>query len=79
VVRHAGASRVELTLQRQPGGIRLQISDNGRGLNGGVSADASGIRGMRERALLIDGQLTLAPAPMGGVLVTLDVPLHEDE
>jgi two-component system sensor histidine kinase UhpB len=79
VVRHAAASRAELTLEPRPGGIRLQISDDGRGLNGDVPKDTSGIRGMRERALLINGDLTLGPAPLGGVVVTLDVPLHKDE
>ena len=78
VVRHAGASRAELTLAPRPGGLRLQVVDDGRGLNGAVAGDANGIRGMRERALLINGVLTVGPASLGGAAVTLDVPLNED-
>jgi two-component system sensor histidine kinase UhpB len=78
VVRHAGASRAELRLERRPGGLRLEVTDDGRGLNGGFVGDANGIRGMRERALLIDADLSVGPGSSGGVTVTLDLPMSED-
>jgi two-component system sensor histidine kinase UhpB len=36
--------------------------------------EGAGIRGMRERAILIDAQLTLSPAPTGGTELRLVVP-----
>lgn len=72
VARHAGASRVELSLTRVPRGVQLHVVDDGRGLNG--AGDGAGIRGMRERALLIGAHLVVAPGPAGGTEVRLTVP-----
>lgn len=75
VVRHADASCAELRLERLPHAVRLQVLDDGRGLDGAGFGNSSGIRGMRERALLVDGTLSVRPRQTGGVEVTLDVPL----
>lgn len=72
VARHARASEVELSLEQHHGGATLRVVDDGRGLDS--SAPASGIRGMRERALLIGARLSITSAPRGGVAVKLDVP-----
>jgi CheY-like chemotaxis protein len=55
ITRHAAATHVELELARGPGNVTLQINDNGRGMNG--AAEGAGIRGMRERAILVDAEL----------------------
>jgi two-component system, NarL family, sensor histidine kinase UhpB len=72
VARHADASRVELGLVPVDDGVRLEICDNGHGLNGAMPGN--GIRGMRERALLVGGRLTLESPQAGGVRVRLDIP-----
>ncbi|MFD5123545.1 histidine kinase [Streptomyces sp. NPDC058385] len=72
--RHAHAGRVDLTLQRTPDTVELRVRDNGRGIDG--AAEGAGIRGMRERALLIGAGLTLGPAPECGTEVRLTVPTH---
>ncbi|WP_328687703.1 HAMP domain-containing sensor histidine kinase [Streptomyces phaeochromogenes] len=71
-VRHAHAQRLDLTLRRSPTGVELRIRDDGLGLQGAL--EGSGIRGMRERALLIGAELTLGPSPEGGTEVRLTVP-----
>ncbi|MGQ0719905.1 MAG: sensor histidine kinase [Pseudonocardiales bacterium] len=71
IARHANASRVRLSLTGERDGVVLRITDDGRGLNG--SGEGTGIRGMRERALLIGGHLTLDPTPAGGTEVRLVV------
>ncbi|MFI1488002.1 HAMP domain-containing sensor histidine kinase [Streptomyces sp. NPDC020747] len=71
-VRHAHAQRLDLTLRRSPTGVELRIRDDGLGLQG--APEGSGIRGMRERALLIGAELTLCPSPEGGTEVRLTVP-----
>jgi two-component system sensor histidine kinase UhpB len=71
VVRHAGASRVELSLLARGGAIRLEVSDDGRGLDDGVG-QGSGIRGMRERAILIGADLAIRSGP-GETRLTLDL------
>jgi two-component system, NarL family, sensor histidine kinase UhpB len=72
VARHARASRVDLSLAAIEGGVRLEVSDNGHGLDN--ATPGNGIRGMRERALLVGGRLVVRPGPTGGVNVQLDVP-----
>jgi two-component system sensor histidine kinase UhpB len=73
VARHAGASRVELALTREPDGVLLRITDDGRGLSGAV--EGAGIRGMRERAILIGATLAIDPRTGGGTEVRLLVPI----
>jgi two-component system sensor histidine kinase UhpB len=73
IARHAGASRVELALTREPAGVVLRITDDGRGLDG--ASEGAGIRGMRERAILVGADLTLSPTPAGGTEVRLIVPV----
>jgi len=75
VARHAHATRVELTLERGPGSVVLRIADDGRGLSDDAVLESSGgLRGMRERALLVGGALAIRGAAQGGVEVRLEVP-----
>lgn len=75
VARHAGAGRILLSLRREDGAALLAVRDDGRGLPAAAAASSSnGIRGMRERALLIGAALTLASTEGGGTEVTLRVP-----
>jgi two-component system sensor histidine kinase UhpB len=72
-LRHSGAQSVELSLAVDRAGLSLLVADDGRGLDGSES-EGAGIRGMRERALLIGGRLRV-DSPFGrGVRVRLDVP-----
>jgi len=81
IARHADASRVEIALQPGPESVVLRVVDDGRGiptpdpftLNG-----HGGLRGMRERALLVGGALAVKRAGEGGVEVRLEVPAGED-
>jgi len=54
--------------------VLLRVADNGCGLRDGP-ARGGGIRGMRERALMIGGSLLLGVGAEGGVEVDLTVPL----
>ena len=79
VVRHAGARRIDLTLKRDDSGaVVLSVCDDGRGIADPPAQPASnGIRGMRERALLVGAELTVGPGPRGGTAVRLRVPPEE--
>ncbi|XVU29373.1 sensor histidine kinase [Actinoplanes sp. CA-054009] len=70
--RHSGAHQVELSLRTEADGVRLCVRDDGRGI--GAATEGAGIRGMRERALLIGATLTVEPAPGGGTAVSLRIP-----
>jgi len=70
--RHADASHVELSLEPVPDGVLLRVRDDGKGLDG--VRPGSGMRGMRERALLIGGDLRFEQVDGGGFEVRLRVP-----
>jgi two-component system, NarL family, sensor histidine kinase UhpB len=73
--RHSGASRVEVHLRRlEGGGVELTVVDDGRGFAFDESEGGLGIAGMRERALLIGGELTIESRPGRGTTVRLTVP-----
>ena len=74
--RHAGAGQVTVTLARAAGGVHLRVSDDGVGAPPGARGEGSGIRGMRERALLIGAAITITH-PAQGTEVVLDIPDSE--
>jgi two-component system sensor histidine kinase UhpB len=76
VARHAGAKRVEVTLQPGTDSVVLRVADDGRGLpDSGTSANGhNGLRGMRERAILVGGALAIKRSPDGGVEIRFEVP-----
>ena len=75
VLRHAGAKHVELVLSADDeGGVMLVVRDDGVGLPEDAEERSNGIRGMRERALLIGAQLSVRRAAAGGTEVQLLIP-----
>lgn len=75
VARHAQASRVELSLEAGPGSVVLAVVDDGRGFDESTAENGSGgLRGMRERAILVGGALAVKRGRGGGVEVRLEVP-----
>lgn len=72
--RHSETSRVNLSLESDSTEIVLRVRDYGRGLEG--AAAGSGIRGMRERALFVAGNLVIRVPSGGGTEVTLTIPVN---
>jgi two-component system, NarL family, sensor histidine kinase UhpB len=71
--RHAQAGRVQVLLDAGPQSVVLRVIDDGRGFADG-QPDGGGIRGMRERAVLIGGALAVKPGAEGGVEVRFEAP-----
>ena len=76
--RHAATDEAELVLEHREGTVSLTVNDRGRGLVG-ERADGTGVRGMRERATLVGGRLTLeSDGAAGGCRVHLVVPAEPE-
>jgi two-component system, NarL family, sensor histidine kinase UhpB len=67
--RHAGSSEIRVELRSHGTGTLVAVQDRGRGLDG--AGEGSGVRGMRERALLVGGDLEITSLPGGGTRVQL--------
>lgn len=76
VARHARANRVEMELRINNGLLELTVSDDGVGFNPEELSDSEvlGLAGMRERAGLVGGTLTIQSQPEKGTVVRLSVP-----
>lgn len=81
VARHARARHVQLTLSRDDYAIMLSVTDDGQGFDTTLPVDGLGVRGMRERAALLDGTLTLQSQQGRGTTVQalLPLPLKTEE
>jgi two-component system sensor histidine kinase UhpB len=76
--RHANATSVELSLLRSGDRIVLEVDDNGSGSGTDPATPGAGIRGMRERAALVGGTLSISHRSPGGHRVRLEVPVSRD-
>ncbi|MDO9410880.1 GAF domain-containing sensor histidine kinase [Patulibacter sp.] len=90
VLKHAGASSVELVVRQDADRFLLRVVDDGRGPGGGGAAPGAGgdrrpeapvgsgfgVVGMLERAALAGGVTTIGPGSGGGTVVALDLPLR---
>jgi len=81
VRKHSGAKRVEITCRQAGGEIILEICDDGMGFNVEDVPGPSqhGLRGMRERAELIEADLQVISQSTQGTIVRLKLPLQEME
>ena len=70
--RHAEATHVRLRLLADGGRVRLEVEDDGVGV-GESPVEDWGIRGMRERALLVDADFEIDSPQEGGTRVTLEL------
>lgn len=71
VLRHAGATRVDIELGTKGGCVALEINDDGTGITeaGTMGPGSLGILGMRERAAALGGVLEVTPRAGGGTRV----------
>jgi two-component system sensor histidine kinase UhpB len=72
ISRHAEATAVDVSLEHGNNTVVLRVVDNGRGLEG--QPEGGGLRGIRERALIVGGAVAIKAGPDGGVEVRLEVP-----
>jgi two-component system, NarL family, sensor histidine kinase UhpB len=72
--RHSGATEITLKLEHDAHSVVLHVLDNGRGFDGSHT-EGGGLRGIRERALIVGGAVAIKPSPTGGAEIRLQVPL----
>jgi signal transduction histidine kinase len=75
VLKHAGASRVRVTLRREEGTAIAIVEDDGGGFDPATAGtDALGLQGMRERLALLGGRLRVESSRGAGTRLVAEVP-----
>jgi len=78
VARHAGVTQATVRLWVEDRTLTIQIIDTGKGFDSALAAAdraAGGVLGMRERARLLGGNLTVESTPGAGTRVTAQLPV----
>jgi signal transduction histidine kinase len=84
VARHAHATQVKMSITKIPGGIRMEISDNGKSFQVEKTLFAKnrsrlGLIGMRERIEMVGGNFAIQSEPGQGTTVRAEIPFIEQE
>jgi PAS domain S-box-containing protein len=80
VARHAEVDKAVVRLWIEQDALSVQVTDQGTGFNPDnplISDTSSGLVGMRERAVLLGGELTIESAPGAGTCLTAKLPLGD--
>jgi signal transduction histidine kinase len=69
--KHAGATRIDVHIVREPTTLVLEVVDDGRG---GANPDGQGLHGLRRRVEALDGTLTILSPSGGGTTLRAELP-----
>ena len=78
VLKHAGPAKTKVVVGYEPSALRLEIIDDGRGVNGRASEGGHGLLGMRERVGVYGGSLQAGPVTGGGFRVVARLPYGDE-
>ena len=77
ISRHARARKVEILLDHDAERIRMDVQDDGVGFDAEVARGRKtfGLLGMRERAIMLRGEMSITSAPGHGTRVSVSMPI----
>jgi signal transduction histidine kinase len=81
VMKHAPMANASVTVHYEEAAVRVRVADDGQGrvtVSSTPRPGAHGLIGMRERAGIYGGTVTVGPGPQGGFEVGLTVPVPRD-
>jgi PAS domain S-box-containing protein len=80
ILRHAKATRIDITMEEEDGEFVVRVRDNGRGITkeAMTGSRSLGLIGMRERVHLVGGKIEITGAPGKGTVLTVRVPIRNE-
>jgi len=77
VLKHSGASRAELVLNRAKEQLAMQVIDDGVGFHPGMVSHGLGLTSIRERILSANGSLSVVSSPGEGTTISIQAPAQD--
>jgi signal transduction histidine kinase len=76
ISRHSAARNVEVTVGIDETGVRLKVKDDGRGFDVAAADERKtfGLLGIRERAIMLGGEVSIHSSPGGGTEIAVSIP-----
>lgn len=75
IEKHSNASEVSIKLKNINNEIILTIEDNGVGFPSEIKEDSFGLKGIKERAKILNGKVTFENRPQGGARIVFSLPM----
>jgi signal transduction histidine kinase len=77
-VRHARATRIDVSVTESPAGLHVAVVDNGIGIDPVRRGLGLGLRGIEERVRELEGSMTITRNPGGGTTLSVDLPIPDE-
>lgn len=79
IAKHANATLANVTIECNASKLTLEVRDNGKGIKGNEmeKPESFGIIGMKERALLLGGTITIESGIENGTKIQIEIPLNK--
>jgi signal transduction histidine kinase len=74
-VRHADAKKIQIRVHTNGDQLRVEVTDDGRGLDPRQRRRGLGLRGIDERVKELHGTMTISSVPTGGTTLFVSLPL----
>ena len=81
IAKHAKAKKVQIKLSSNNGLLKIEIIDDGVGLQSGWDnkEGSFGFQGMRERVMSFNGEISVANGNKSGVILRLQIPYQKSD
>lgn len=78
IVKHAGASEIDIHLHYNSIFLTMEINDNGRGFDAELPQAGTGLQNIKKRAAILKGNLNISSSTNFGTQIKIEIPLHEN-
>jgi signal transduction histidine kinase len=75
IIKHAGATKVWISLSQKNDNVILVVRDNGKGFDSRAKTNGMGLNNMISRAKIFGGTVHIKTAPQKGCLLSVTVPV----
>lgn len=79
IVKHAGASLINIRLHYSSQSLLMEIADNGKGFNTEMQSEGTGLRNIRKRGMLLNGNMRINSNAGNGTTLQVEIPINNND